>query len=251
MLFLLLPLLGCDPIAPHEGTPGLEPPHERFGDGGAVRTPDDDGMAASQGGSRAPGGAMESPEHPSSNAGNGGTAMMPTASAGSGGATGMMMPTTTGPPSDSADDEDGGTDVDTQSPLFVGLWVIEQGSPAEYQATLYELQAGGDLLQHDTFDFAPPPYEGFVTGTVERAAGDVRCSFEQRWRADAARALRVDARCTDGVTRSIVLAFPEGDELQGIAPAVASVAGEREGWAHAGHAWTFRKCKSRELCFPF
>jgi hypothetical protein len=162
-----------------------------------------------------------------------------------------MMPPTTAPSGDSVDDQDGGTDVDTRNPLFVGLWVIEQGVPTQYQATLYELQAGGDLLEHDTFDFGPPPYEGFVTGTVERAAGDVRCSFEQRWQADGARELRVDGHCTDMVTRSIVLAFPAGDELQGLAPSIATVAGESEGWVHSGNAWTFRKCKSRELCFPF
>lgn len=249
MLFLLLPLLGCDPIEPHEGTPGLEPPHERFGDGGAVLTPGGSMQVSDAG--RPPSGEVTSPtENPTSSAGSGATGMMPSASAGSGGAP-AMTPPTTGSPNDGLDDNDGGTDADTQSPLFVGLWVIEQGGPTEYQATLYELQAGGDLLQHDTFDFAPPPHEGFVTGTVERSAGGARCSFEQRWQADAARALRVDANCTDGATRSIVLAFPEGDETQGITPAITSVAGESEGWTHAGSAWTFRKCKSRELCFPF
>ena len=244
MLFLLL---AC--AQPQTGTPGLEPPHERFGDGGPPGRP---ASGDSEGNARHPtdaGGVPPVTHDPAEGMGMPTTPTTPSSNAGNGGAP-MMTPGTQPPPVDIGEEDGGVAAGDTRNPLFVGLWVIEQSAPPEYQATLYELQQGGDLLEHDTFDLNPPPYEGYVTGTVAAAGTGLRCAFGARWQSEDARRLRVDSRCSDGIDRSVMLAFPEGDEMTGLVPAIESVAGE-PGWMHEDRAWIFRKCKSRELCFPF
>jgi hypothetical protein len=245
---LLFLLLACD--QPQTGSPGLEPPHERFGDAGPVMRPaagDSDGKA--QNSADAGGEPPLTPSGPAQGMGMPTTPNTPSGNAGNGGE--PMMTGTQPPPADVGEEDGGVAAGDTRNPLFVGLWVIEQSAPAEYQATLYELQQGGDLLEHDTFDLNAPPYEGYVTGTVSAAGTTtLRCAFGAHWQSEDARRLRVDSHCTDGIDRAVTLAFPEGDEMTGLVPTIESVAGE-PGWMHEDRAWIFRKCKSRELCFPF
>lgn len=238
---LVLLSAACDD-RPQTGSPGLEPPNERRDDAGADSENVTPGVQPPTGGP-ARGGASGAPMA------MGGAAGSATSAGGSGGASGTMSPPTMMPDGPGGDAEDGGV-ADTHDPLFVGLWVIEQPGLTDYQATLYELRAGGALLTEDTIRISPEPYEGYVTGTVGKPDGSVRCAFGMQWQSQGDRTLQVESECTDRTSRSVVLRFPEGDERTGIVPEIESVNGEH-GWIHDDRAWSFRKCEDRTSCFPF
>jgi hypothetical protein len=188
-------------------------------DAGATITPGNQGTAGSQGMSSGAAGAS-------------------TPSAGTGGA---------------ADTEDGGANsggAATQDPWFVGYWVVDQPAHALYEATLYELKAGGTLVVHDTMITGAAPYTGYVTGTVSDMQGGVRCALDAWWASEGNHRVAFGSACTDGTQRTIMLAFQEDDPTQAAMPTIESV-GNESGWTHRDQLWMWRKCATRANCPPF
>jgi hypothetical protein len=240
---------------PSTGSPGLEPPRgltPRNLDGGpslkgqgtptgSNPTEQDTGGAAAMGGA----GAFGNVTGPS-------TAGAPARATDAGiPAGGAFFPPASNPAVGAeADGGAGSLNPLATDPLFVGLWVVDQPGHALYEATLYELVTGGELIVHETYLLSSPPYDGYVTGTVEPEQGNVRCALGGSWTSAGNRQLRSSSTCTDGTPRSVLLTFPAGDETQGLTPTVVSVQGET-GWAHRDFSWSWRKCSSRANCPPF
>ena len=144
-------------------------------------------------------------------------------------------------------ERDGGLDggEDNGDALFEGLWVIDQPSHGLYEATLYELAAGGELSALEAMPL------GYVTGTVANSAGSVRCQFAGQWRSLGERSLELDATCDDATPRTVQLQLPaDQDVTTGVVPDVLSVGGETD-WDHHDWPWSWRKCPSRDACPPF
>jgi len=109
-----------------------------------------------------------------------------------------------------------------------------------------ELKTGGALRVGETYG-----REGdYVTGTVGNVEASLACRFARSWRSLDPRVLELESDCDDGTRRTVVLAFPEGDEGAGLYPTVESVAGET-GWEHVDFAWAWRKCATDTACPPF
>jgi hypothetical protein len=248
---------GCD--SPQTGTPGIDPPGTLRPrgpqDAGTLPTtaPENRGTGVSNDTSGA-GGASNPSGGMTMKTGSAGAATTPSVT-GSGGSGSFGNPTQTGasgtsgvttPPSTS--DEDGGAPGALDDPFFLGFWVVDQPSHALYEATLYELASGGTLIQHETYDLGGVPAD-FVTGTVANSGG-VSCAITQDWTAIADRTLELDARCSDGADREVVLVFPSTDASVSVTPEIRSVAGE-SGWQHAGPSWAWHKCPDRASCAPF
>jgi len=140
-----------------------------------------------------------------------------------------------------------------ENPYWSGLWVVEQPFHALYEATQYELQSGGALVELETRTLGGVAGDDYVTGTVADPDAGTRCAFADRWTSDNAYRLTLEARCDDGKQRSVVLRFdtaPESDPRQGLLPEIESVEGE-SGWTHPGPDWQFRKCGDPDECLPF
>jgi len=226
-------LLGCE--GPRTGTPGLDPPHPTL-DGGAAPGNSGAGSGSAQAAGSAAVAGSAGAGGRGSQAGSGDSEVMPHPDAGS------AEPNA----DDAGAEEDGGTeDTGPGSELFEGLWVVDQPSHALYEATQYELAPGGVLREGDTLG---GPTEDYATGTV--GMGDLSCRFARHWRTLEARVLELDSDCSDGTPRTVVLAFPDGDESTGLRPTVKTVAGEA-GWDHLGFDWAWRKCATDGECPPF
>jgi hypothetical protein len=250
-LCLLALSAGCN--KPSAGSPGLEPPRgltPRGLDGGLeAHNPSSPGPNPAEkdtGGAVAMVGAAGAFGNVTGGAGSRATIM--DAGIRAGGA--FFPPASTAGTGEELDGGAGSPDPLAIDPRFVGLWVVDQPGHALYEATLYELANGGAFIVHETYLLSSPPYDGYVTGTVAPEQGDLRCALGESWASAGNGQLRTSSTCTDGTPRSVVLAFPDGDETQGLTPTVVSVQGQ-SGWAHRDFFWSWRKCGSLANCPPF
>jgi hypothetical protein len=256
-LAVLAVLAGCN--KPSAGSPGLEPPRglgphgldAGFGSQPQGSNPGD----RATGGAAAMGSAGAAATGPAGGFGNSspGSAGSSASSTDAGiipGGGAFWPPASNSTPGEELDAGTGSLDPMASDPLFAGFWVVDQPGHALYEATLYELVTGGALIEHETYLLSPPPYDGYVTGTVVQEQAGIRCTFSSSWTGAGERRLRISSACTDGTPRAVLLAFPAGDEAQGLTPTIESVQGE-SGWAHPDFAWTWRKCSSRANCPPF
>ena len=146
-------------------------------------------------------------------------------------------------PDASLDLLDAGSTTGAQDDDFVGHWVIDQPFHALYEATLYDFQASGSLVEVDSLDLGSPDAPA-VTGTV--ASNGVVCTFHDRWEVDAG-LLRITVTCSDGRDRVASFGFPA--DSQGFIPAVETVDGEA-GWEHPGFGWSWTRCPDPSECWP-
>lgn len=142
---------------------------------------------------------------------------------------------------------------------FIGLWIVEQNSHALYEATLYDLQADGTLLEGPSVpaDCTEGLSAHCVTGSVARctpANGDCAdapsCVFGDEWHSLGSASLVIAGECSDGLPRDIRLALDPSAEgnttFDGAGGTVVSVGGE-SGWVHDNWDWSFRKCVEDDL----
>ncbi len=131
---------------------------------------------------------------------------------------------------------------------FVGEWMIDQPLHATYEASWYDFHADGSLehLGDCSFGGTTGP-----TGFVNKAGGQLRCEFAERWSAPDASTLVIDGACSDGRDRQIVLGFPTdtGQNASGLSAIDVTQVGGEDGWGHFQFDWSWQKCGD-ESCAP-
>jgi hypothetical protein len=129
-----------------------------------------------------------------------------------------------------------------QAERFAGMWLVDQPFHAGYEATVYELGAGGDVRALDACDLSAVGGDDYVTGTVESESG-VRCRFGSDWSSDGPDTLLITGDCDDGRDRVVALGFDSDTSLnsEGTLVVVDSVAGE-SGWDHRDFDWQWTRC---------
>lgn len=137
---------------------------------------------------------------------------------------------------------------------FDGWWRIDQPAHAGYEATAYEFQPGGVLVEGDSQSFGSGQVPvGRVAHCVELSSESqclefgVECLFGTRWQADGD-VLTINGECSDGHDRDILLTFQpiESDYME---PHVDVVPGQT--WRHNDSQWRWARCDSQDLCMAF
>ncbi|MFO0604396.1 MAG: hypothetical protein U0324_14530 [Polyangiales bacterium] len=125
---------------------------------------------------------------------------------------------------------------------WTGLWIVDQPTHAEYEATTYRFARNGTLALDRAYQSGfTPPAGAAPVGFVARGA--VSCRFGARW-SSAGATLRVDGVCSDGRARTIELSIAGDGSVGGAEPFMPSVlrVGDEPGWSHPRWPWRFRRC---------
>ena len=162
--------------------------------------------------------------------------------------------------------------------LWHGWWLVDQPSHALYEATYYEFQPGGILVQGDTYVLDTPAPDMEV-GTVGKCAElhtetyedcssngnacetreysycvrhDPICTFGDRWGSMGERTLLIEGDCSDGIPHVIELEFDAEADLQNGQWLVPQVRVEGEPWEHNWWDWAWHRCTGTlEECPPY
>jgi hypothetical protein len=130
---------------------------------------------------------------------------------------------------------------------FAGEWMIDQPTHATYEASWYRFHADGELEHLRDCAFGGPVPTGFVNLPDD----SVRCELAAAWSAPDRETLVIDATCSDGVGREVVLGFPAdatGNATGQSAIDVVAVDGDG-GWGHTPFDWVWQKC-GEAGCMP-
>jgi hypothetical protein len=136
-------------------------------------------------------------------------------------------------------------DLLEHSERFVGMWLVDQPTHATYEATFYDLQGSGDLLEVHSIDLGGHLQYLGETGRVTDPSGAVSCLFGSSWHSRDDATLVILGECSDDFAREIVLGFQADASANagypGATVKIGDVGGE-VGWQHAGFEWAFHKC---------
>lgn len=165
--------------------------------------------------------------------------------------------------------------ADDLNPIWTGAWLVDQPAHALYEATVYDFQPDGTLVQGESlfFDSGVQAEVGVVGKCVETYTEeweecatngscetrqythcvnwDPICTFGDRWGSRDERTLLIEGDCTDGTPHVIELTFPpDADLVEGAYLVPERIEVEGEEWEHNWWEWAWHRCPSPDECLP-